>query len=218
MCSTSRRPGVTDLKELLESLAHERPVFHSEADFQHALAWHWQRREPTAAIRLEYRLPFAEERGYADLWIRDGGQTTYVELKYWTRALSVQQGDETYRLANQAAQDISRYDFIMDLARVERAVAAGLANRGFVVALTNDQGYWSQPRPGTVDAAFRLHEGRTLLGELAWAEHAGVGTTATRQRVLSLAREYRCHWQPYSNLDVPRGEFRYLLVEVPGLS
>lgn len=202
----------------MASLARERPVFHSEADFQHALAWHWQQLSPNAAIRLEYRLPFAGERGYADLWIRDDGHTTYIELKYWTRALTVQQGDEAYSLANQAAQDISRYDFIKDLARVERAVQAGLADVGFVVALTNDQGYWSQPRPGTVDAAFRLHEGRTLLGELAWAEHAGVGTTATRQRVLSLAREYRCHWQPYSDVGAPRGEFRYLLVEVAGLS
>ncbi len=203
-----------DLDGLMASLARYRPVFHSEADFQHALAWHWQERNPDAAVRLEYRLPFAGERGYADLWIRDGGHTTYIELKYWTRALSVRHGDELYTLANQAAQDISRYDFIKDLERVERAVTAGLANRGFVVALTNDQGYWSLPRPGTVDAAFRLHEGRTLLGELAWAEHAGVGTTATRQRVLNLVREYRCHWQPYSNLGVPRGEFRYLNVDV----
>lgn len=209
---------MSDLDELIRSLADTRPVFHSEADFQHALAWHWKERSPSAVVRLEYRLPFAGERSYADLWIRDGSRTTYVELKYWTRALSVQQGEELFTLANQAAQDISRYDFIKDLERVERAVSAGLSNRGFVVALTNDQGYWSPPRPGTVDAAFRLHEGRTLLGELAWAEHAGVGTTATRQRVLNLAREYRCHWQPYSDLEVPRGEFRYLLVEVPGLS
>lgn len=203
-----------ELDDRMASLARQRPVFHSEADFQHALAWHWQQQTPNAAIRLEYRLPFVGERGYADLWIRDGGRTTYIELKYWTRALNVQQGEETYTLANQAAQDISRYDFIKDLERVERAVTSGLASVGFVVALTNDQSYWSPPRPGTVDAAFRLHEGRTLIGELAWAEHAGIGTTATRHRILNLAREYRCHWQPYSDLGVPRGEFRYLLVEV----
>lgn len=201
-----------DLDALLRSLAATRPVFHSEADFQHALAWHWKECWPKAVVRLEYRLPFEGERSYADLWVRDEGQTTYVELKYWTRALTVAAGDEMFTLANQAAQDISRYDFIKDVERVERAVQSRFAHNGFVVALTNDQGYWNPPRPGTVDAAFRLHEGRTLMGELSWAEHAGVGTTATRQRVLNLAREYRCHWQPYSNIPVPRGEFRYLLI------
>lgn len=200
------------LDEILETLARTRPVFHSEADFQHALAWHWKERSPNAVVRLEYRLPFKDERSYADLWIRDAGQTTHVELKYWTRALTVHVEDEAFTLADQAAQDISRYDFVKDVERVERAVQSGIAQRGFVVALTNDQGYWNPPRPGTVDAAFRLHEGRTLFGELAWAEHAGIGTTATRQRVLNLAREYHCHWSPYSDLGVPRGEFRSLVI------
>jgi len=205
---------MTDFIELMASLARQRPIFHSEADFQHALAWHWKECSPSALVRLEYRLPLEGERSYADLWVRDADLTTYVELKYWTRALTVQVDHEPFTLVNQAAQDISRYDFIKDVERVERVVRSGHADRGFVVALTNDQGYWNAPRPGTVDAAFRLHEGRSLVGELAWAEHAGIGTTATRQRVLSLAQEYRCHWQPYSNLGVPRGAFRYLLVEV----
>ena len=202
------------LDEILETLARTRPVFHSEADFQHALAWHWKERSPNAVVRLEYRLPFEGERSYADLWVRDAGQTTYVELKYWTRALTVQVDDETFTLANQAAQDISRYDFIKDLCRVERVVGQGLTTRGFVVALTNDPGYWNPARPGTVDAAFRLDEDRALAGQLAWAAHAGVGTTRSREQILGLEREYRCHWEPYSNLGVPRGEFRYLLASV----
>lgn len=166
---------------------------------------------PAAAVRLEYRIPLSGERSYADIWIRDGEETTYVELKYWTRALTIEVEDEAFTLSNQAAQDISRYDFIKDLCRVERAVAQGLASRGFVVALTNDPGYWSQARPGTVDAAFRLDEGRALSGQLAWAAHAGVGTMRSREQILGLEREYRCHWEPYSDFGVPRGEFRYLL-------
>lgn len=204
-----------DVEELLASLAQERPVFHSEADFQFALAWAWQRRWPDAAIRLEYRIALAGERAYADLWIRDGDVTTYVEVKYWKRSLETTVGGESFSLGNQAAQDLSRYDFIKDLARVERVVEAGHATRGLVIALTNDQGYWNDPRPGTVDAAFRLHEGRTLLGELAWAEHAGLGTTATRRAILRIGGEYRCHWQPYSNLGVRGGEFRYLAIGTP---
>ena len=205
---------MVSVEDLMASLARERPVFHSEADFQHALAWHWQQRSPEAVVRLEYRLPLPGERAYADLWVREGGETVCVELKYWTRSLNVQVGDEAFTLADQAAQDLGRYDFIKDVGRVERLVDAGHATRGHVVALTNDQGYWNQPRLGTVDAAFRLHEGRTLGGELAWADHAGIGTTATRQRVLRLAQEYQCHWQPYADLGVRGGEFRFLDIAV----
>ena len=84
-----------------------------------------------------------------------------IELKYWTRGLSYHLGDEDYTLSDRAAQDLGRYDFIKDIERVERVVLAGHANAGCVVALTNDQGYWNASTRDTVDAAFRLHEGRS---------------------------------------------------------
>ncbi len=43
-----------EMGEVLNTLATQRRVFHSEADFQHALAWEIHRRLPHAAIRLEY--------------------------------------------------------------------------------------------------------------------------------------------------------------------
>ena len=35
-----------DIKSLLMGLAENRKVFHSEADFQHALAWHIHQTKP----------------------------------------------------------------------------------------------------------------------------------------------------------------------------
>jgi len=204
-----------DLPLLMTDLARVRPLFHSEADFQLALAWAWQRRNPAAAIRLEYRLPLELERGYADLWVREADETSYGELKYWTHKLEVDVGDERFALADQAAQDLSRYDFIRDLARVERVVATGRAARGFVLALTNDQGFWNAPRRGTIDEAFRLHEGRVLSGSLAWDRRASAGTTTGRTGVLDLRGWYACTWRNYSDVGgAGRGEFRYLLLPV----
>lgn len=40
---------------LLDELASTRPIFHSEADFQHALAMLIARQHPTARLRLETR-------------------------------------------------------------------------------------------------------------------------------------------------------------------
>jgi hypothetical protein len=47
---------VVDLRDTLALLSQQRPIFHSEADFQHALAWRFHQTDETARIRLEYRL------------------------------------------------------------------------------------------------------------------------------------------------------------------
>ncbi len=211
--------STVDMAVLLEDLARARPVFHSEADFQHALAWAWQQRQPDAAIRLEYRIPFTGGRAYADLWVRDSSGVTCVELKYWSRLVEVDVAGERFSLANQGAQDLSRYDFIKDLMRVEHAVAEGHATRGYVIALSNDSSFWTTRRPGTIDEAFRLHDERRLGGQLAWSEAAGAGTIRRRESALNLAGEYDLNWRPYSRVaEVLRGEFRYLLVHVAPLS
>ncbi len=203
-----------DLHQVLRSLSATRPLFHSEADFQHALAWAYREHSPSAEIRLECRIPLKDERAYADLWIREEGFTTYIELKYWTRFLDLEHEGEVFSLANQAAQPLSRYDFIKDLARVERAVDSGLAHRGFVVALTNNPGYRNTQLQSPIDAAFRLTEGRSLTGTLAWEKHAGTGTIKNREKDLHLAGEYLCRWEPYSKLGGAPGDFRYLLIAV----
>ena len=43
------------LYDVLRSLSCQRPIFHSEADFQHALAWLIHLQHPDAIVRLEYR-------------------------------------------------------------------------------------------------------------------------------------------------------------------
>jgi hypothetical protein len=40
---------------ILAELAQDRPIFHSEPDFQHALAWQVRLRHPQAKMRLEPR-------------------------------------------------------------------------------------------------------------------------------------------------------------------
>jgi hypothetical protein len=39
----------------IEELRQHRPVFHSEADFQHALAWTAHQSNPSLRVRLETR-------------------------------------------------------------------------------------------------------------------------------------------------------------------
>lgn len=202
-----------DVTGALSALAAHRPVFHSERDFQHALAWQIQLASPAAQIRLETR---PQPGLHLDLLVRLDGTRTAIELKYLLAALRVTVGDEQFELPHRSANDIGRHDVVKDITRVETMLADGYADHGCVVVLTNDRSYW-QPaaRTGTIDAAFRLHEGRVLEGTVGWAAHAGTGTTDRRDTPLRLAGRYACHWHDYSRLSLADGRsaaFRYLLI------
>ena len=206
---------LADIEATLKRLAGDRPVFHSEADFQHALAWGLRERFPGLPVRLEYPLPSARGRAYADIWLPTPEGPVVLELKYWKRDLRVTIDGEMFTLGNQDARDINRYDLIKDITRVERLVDAEHARAGAVIAITNDPGYWRKGRPNTVDADFRIHDGRRLTGTVGWADAAGDGTTRGREAPLTLRGVYQPAWQPYSK--VARGrftEFRYLLLPV----
>lgn len=47
--------GSVDLQDTLRELPRLRLVFHSEADFQLALAWQVQQHDPAMLVRLETR-------------------------------------------------------------------------------------------------------------------------------------------------------------------
>ena len=206
-----------DIASVMAGLANARPVFHSEADFQHALVWHLRHVLPAAIVRLEFK-PLPNERLYLDAWI-GGEEPIALELKYLTRKHVVVWQDERFDLKDQAAQDISRYDFLKDIARLERVVDSRNGSvEGVALLLTNDSAYW---KPGmrnpSVDAAFRIHEARTIGGTLSWSEQASQGTRRNREASIVLQGSYRMNWRDYSTIGAGSyGLFRYLAVRVQG--
>ena len=72
-----------DIHNLMEDLSQHRPIFHSEADFQHALAWQIHKVMPNCEIRLEmpYRVP--QGNWYLDIWLLT--PRIAIELKYRTK-------------------------------------------------------------------------------------------------------------------------------------
>ena len=58
-----------------------------------------------------------------------------IELKYFTRALTVPAGDERFELLHHGAQDISRYDFVRDVERVESVVNTRPGVTGYALDL-----------------------------------------------------------------------------------
>ena len=206
-----------DIDNHLVELSKKRQVFHSEADFQFALAWQIKQAMPRSKIRLEFN-PVPEEgrRMALDIWIATEGVA--MELKYTTRNLEATVGGERFVLRNHGAQPPNRYDYLRDVQRLEREVATGRAERGFAVLLTNDPLYWKPPQGKgreIIDDAFRIHEGRELAGKLAWSTSAGKGTTRGRDSPIRLTGRYHLHYRDYSELAETRyGDFRYLVVSV----
>jgi hypothetical protein len=207
------------LARTLAALSPERPIFHSEADFQHALAWRIHDDRPAAAVRLELPREVGGRRAHVDIWVVDGGERIAIELKYFTRKIDVVVSREHFQLRDQAAQDLGRYDVLRDLVRIETLVAAGEADRGYVIALTNDSSYWKGPTPLSSPnyEAFRLMEARDLGGLLTWGPATGPGTMKGRETPIVLRDRYRCNWADYSDLASTASymRFRYLLFEHP---
>jgi hypothetical protein len=199
-----------DIDSALAALAVRRPIFHSEADFQHALSWQLQIDHPDAALRIETR----PERGiHLDILVVHEGRRTAIELKYLPDRFAGTVMGEHFDIPRRSAHDISRYDFCKDIWRLETMIAGGYADSGIAIALSNDGGYW---RPGSksdpIDAMFRIHNGRTVNGTLTWSDRAGVGTTKARTAPLPVGGNYACNWHLYGNGKPV--EFRYLAIHV----
>lgn len=205
-----------NIHELMQGLAKTRPVFHSEADFQFALAWHIKETMPDCEVRLEWK-PFPKENLHIDAWLPT--YATAIELKYPTRApFGVCHNGERFKLAKHPSPR-RRYSFVKDIERIERILyERDDIERGFAVLLTNRKSLWQDPRPDwecTDDAAFRLHEGRKLSGELSWRPGSAHLKNKRRKHPIRLRNTYPIQWSDFSSFCVQKNsQFRYLAVEV----
>lgn len=204
------------LHNLMQNLARNRPVFHSEADFQHALAWEVHLQFPDALIRMERPVPSTLGVLYVDITVQVADQTFAFELKYKTRAAAVKIAGESFVLQDHGAQPLGRYDVLKDVTRLESLVEKSANIRGEVIFLTNDSAYWSEPRSTTdTSVAFSLHDGRLFSGRLEWAAKASEGTKRKREDALELRGEYGLRWREYSKIKSgDYSQFRYLVIEV----
>ena len=209
-----------NVHELMEGLSLARPVFHSEADFQQSLVEYIYEKRP-CLIHSEFH-PFLPERMALDIWIPD--KSIAIELKYRTRK-PLNQDDaseddliingEIFALRDQAAQDVSRYDFIKDIKRLERIADEKPPAFGFAVFLTNDPSYWISKKPDPVDADFRIPKNKVIKGTREWDERASDGTKKYREDPIQLTGCYRCKWRNFSNIGGWKyGQFKYLAIKV----
>ena len=208
-----------DLHPVVTELSKRRPVFHSEADFQFALAWEIKHHCNDLDVRLE--IP-ATPGITLDLLITNPtlGKSTAVELKYKTASWTGVHEGESFRLRNHGADDLGGYDAIKDITRLETLVAEGRASDGVLVFLTNESLYWRK-RADTARITnahqFRIHEEITLSGVRSWGPNTG-GSSRGRENALALRDEYPMSWHDYSDVGQRNGQFRFNEVYVRPLN
>ncbi len=206
-----------DINSQMKKLMLRRPVFHSEADFQFALAWQIQLSYPDAKVSLEY-CPAEQKNMHLDILVKIGRSDFPIELKYKTLKGKIEIGEECYNLKSHGAQDLGRYDYWIDVSRIERLKdTMKTFEKGYAVILSNDPSYWVKPRQTkeTVCDAYRIHDGFKKHGLLSWLGNPSSGTTEKRENPISLMGDYIMEWEEYSKLSSARnGTFRYLLLEV----
>jgi len=207
---------VDTIKQILEELSKKRPIFHSEADFQHALAWEIHQKFNEIDIRLEKRFKVSRlGEIYVDIFLKANNTPIAIETKYTTKKLETVLNGEEFVLKNHSALNIRRYDFLSDIYRLEKLKSARKITKGFAIFLTNAPGYWNEPRrKNTNDKDFRIHQDRKIEASktLKWSPNTSKGTKKGRERALRFEKEYLFKWELYSK-DT-NYEFKYLLIEI----
>lgn len=198
-------------------------VFHSEADFQHSLAWQIQVKYNNPKIRLERRIDLKDVKPYlddiyVDIWIETENRIIPIELKYKTDEFSGEIENEKVQLRSQGRHPPNRFDFVADIERIETIIELFDIDRGYAIFLTNDSAYWKPPNKNVIDSDFRLHD--SLSGKLTWSDRASPNTkTKKRDRPINLSGKYNLNWKHYHyskpNTNVKGNKnFRYLIVEI----
>lgn len=178
------------IETVLLSLANERKVFWSEADFQFAFAWKLKEmlmlknnnQQSTINVRLERRVDALEQRTdtpeqgnekensgdiYIDIWVEINEKVYPIELKYKTIQCTITDGSEEYKLKQHGACDIGCYLYLKDVERIEH-ISKSLGDnfgKGYAIMLTNDHLYWDKPKTPpdtTIFRDFRIYDGRKI--------------------------------------------------------
>lgn len=200
------------IEPVLASLGKRRPIFHSEADFQHELAHASRAHDPELELRLEYPIG-TDTRASLDILLRKGEARFELELKYLCRSCDVTR----WRALRARASERTRHSPLRRRQghRPHGAVrGAPQGRRRGTHPQQRSRLLSSRRRADTIDAAFDLADLRQLTGTLGWAANAGAGTMKGRADPLIVSGSYALRWCDYADVGGPGGRLRYLYAPV----
>lgn len=213
----------SDLEEYMRILSKQRPVFHSEADFQLSLGvllnkkFNVRLEVPYQNIPLNsgHKCPIKIE---LDILLKHGTQKIGVELKYKTEFGTFLINNESFNLKRHGAQNLGRFDFYDDVRRLQSLKAKGIIDKGYAIFLTNDHLYWTKAKRSNFSSQFSMSHGHIVMpnSSLTWLGEPSPGSVGAKRTGSALPvvieNEMRFNWIEYSGVD--KDAFKYILVEV----
>ncbi len=198
------------IESALASCSAERPIFHSEADFQFELASQLRAQPDPLSVRLEVpSSTFAqsvESKQAIDLVLTGPTGRCLVELKFAKAKVDTTWNAERF-LFGSPPRDVARYGFLRDVQRLEQLESHA---PGVAILLSNDPLLWTSTTRTNRDLEFHVHEGRELGGTMSWHPETSEEITKSKPPITFRGR-YRAHWIRYVKEPC---EFRYLLLPV----
>lgn len=203
-----------DIFKIIDDLKTNREIFHSEADFQHELAWHIRKFYPNSSIRLEKPF-YLNERIYVDIYVYNNSRIA-IELKYKTQKKKgnfVSKGEE-FKLATHAAINLCRYDYLKDIGRLEKLKQNGEIDVGYSIFLTNVSSYWNKhSKRSTLSEDFYISQDENITGELSWVDNVKESSVGKKRLdPIRIKNSYLIDWKIYS--EVENNEFKILISKI----
>lgn len=225
---------------LVAQKANGQVIYHNELELQMLLCQHLMKKfnvqlechvptnGDTFTAKADY--PWRTKDGklqemYVDIVVNDGKEWVPIEVKYKTRGLvedGLLFGQPTKNLSilkNQGAQDLGMYGFWKDVHRVEMLCKTyPTVKNGIAIFVTNDPYYVESPKGKEADKvnyyAFRMTEGRTASGRMAWKNRNS--KIAASYPAFKLDGQYTIHWEPVGVHSTPRDKanFSYCMVTI----
>lgn len=185
----------------MEELSKERRLFHSEANFQHALAYLIHQKCSYSQIRLEKEI----SEFYVDIIIHDK-ITIGIELKYKTKKFNYSELGEEFNLKSVNAHNFGCLDCRKYIYRLET-----LRNSNF---LTNDTNYFNKKNNSKqpIYENIKIYDNNKINKKVDWVGSSASKNLISKQNIPDLNNEYKCNWEKYSKCDDK--EFKYSLLEV----
>ena len=198
-----------DIHSVLKLLSDKRPIFHSEADFQFALARKIVDEYPDSPVRLEYPVHLAQDKSgrsepgstHLDMWVENGSTRTALELKYKKHDLVANVRCENFSMTRDKKHTEFVPEFVSDVRKIEQINKKRPDVNGYVILITNDHLYWEAGRKNSFEGT--LHD--------VIAKNSG-------KTPREISHSYDLHWKDYSCVKDTKNRihmFRYLLVEIP---
>ncbi len=221
------------INSALLALSNERKIFHSEADFKFALGTMITYLDSNVSARFEKPMIGVNGKTYIDIFLTAYDIKVGIELKFKLARLRKGKDErptnvdgELFNPAHHGAADISRYDVLKDIMRLEQFKNNGDIDIGYAIFLTNYVPYWDNKITRKIvdgkarlpcDFNFRLWDGLAISGKRKW-ENKDICITPnepSRSSPIILDGSYKVRWKDYSDIDCDKnGLFRYSKLKV----